>query len=160
VKAVIGTGDDQFVRLTTWTAASLDGSGCQRNWPPARAPQPERTPQEDTTMQDTKTTDADIDTMAAAFAARVMELARGRTLRDAISLATTQDAEGAEGYRALGVGATVGTATEPAPVLSLSARSGESFDDLVSRYANEKGVPLRVAAHEVGRSRPDLAASR
>ena len=108
-------------------------------------------------MQDLKTNDS-VEQKAAAFAERVTALSKDRPLRDAIGLATAQDTEGAEAYRLAGIG------TEPvndaSAAISLSARTGESFDDLVSRYANEKGVPLRVAAHEVGRARPDLAATR
>ena len=109
-------------------------------------------------MQDAKRTDTDIQQKATAFAARVAALSNGRTLRDAISLATTQDAEGAAAYRLAGIGAEP-VSNAPAPI-SLSARAGESFDALALRYANERGVSLRQAVHEVSKARPDLAAAR
>lgn len=165
IKTTVGDGENQFVRLAT-----LDGR--EFGWfrvtqlAPAdaaqkeqRSPVPERTTSEDTTMQDTKTTKADIEQKAAAFAARVTGLSKDRPLRDAIILATAQDAEGAEAYRLHGVGAEAGEEAA-APVLNLSARSGESFDQLAQRYALEKGVSLRQAIHDVGKARPDLAAAR
>lgn len=90
----------------------------------------------------------------------VTALSKGRTLRDAISLATTQDAEGAAAYRAVGVGADTSDAEDSTSVLSLSVRPNETFDALALRYATEHGVPLRQAVHEVGKARPDMAAAR
>jgi phage I-like protein len=153
---VVKTVEGDFVRL-----ARLDGTefGWFRSETQlAPAPAPERATEEDTTMQDTKTTEKDIEQKAEAFAARVTALSKDHLLRDAISLATTQDAEGAEAYRLAGIGA-VQVVEAPAPI-SLSVRTGESFDALAMRYANERGVSLRQAVHEVGKARPDLAAAR
>jgi hypothetical protein len=158
IKTVIGEGDGQFVRLATLDGREFGWFRASVQLAPAPAPKPERTTPEDTTMQDTKTTETDIERRAAAFAHRVTALSNGRTLRDAINLATTEDAEGAEAYRLAGIGAEP-VAEAPAPI-SLSARTGESFDDLAHRYANEHGVSLRQAVHEVGKARPDLAAAR
>ena len=111
-------------------------------------------------MQETKTTETGIEQKAAAFADRVTALSKDRPLRDAISLATAQDAEGAECYRLAGLGAAP-VKEAPAPVsINLSVREGETFDALVLRYANERGVSLRQAVREVGKARPDLAAAR
>ena len=149
---IVKTVDGEFVRLAKLSGEEFGWFKAAVQLAPARAVE------ENNVMQDTKTTETDIEQKAAAFAQRVTALSQGLTLRDAISLATTQDAEGAAAYRLVGVGsARVDEA--PAPI-SLSARTGESFDDLVSRYANEKGVSLRVAVHEVGKARPDLAAAR
>jgi hypothetical protein len=71
-----------------------------------------------------------------------------------------QDPDGAESYRLAGLGAEVDTELQPAPMLSLSVRPGESFDSLVARYSSEKNVSLREAIREVGKARPDLAAAR
>ena len=127
---------------------------------PASAPLPEQTTQEDRTMQNTKTTDSDIEQKAAAFAARVTALSNHHTVRAAISLATTQDAEGAEAYRLAGIGVRMADEAPALAHISLSARAGESFDALAMRYAVEKGISLREAVREVGKARPDLAAAR
>lgn len=155
VTAIGGTGDNAFVKL------QVAESGMPYGWYPVKvlapAPAPERTTEENT-MRDTKTTETDIARRAAAFAERVTTLSNGRTLRDAINLATAQDAEGAEAYRLAGIGAEpVSHATAP---INLSARPGESFDDLVVRYQHEHGVSARTAAHAVAVARPDLAAAR
>jgi hypothetical protein len=144
-----------FVKL-----AMLDGT--PYGWFPEEALGPARaadqTDQEDTAM--TKTTETEIDKKAAAFAARVTALSKDRPLRDAISLATTQDAEGAEAYRLAGIGAERVEAA-PAPAsLNLSVREGDTFDTLAMRYANEHGVSLRQAVREVGKAHPNLAAAR
>jgi len=98
---------------------------------------------------------------AAAFADRVTQkFALVRDWTKAFTLAQDEDESGAEAYRALGVGATVSTEAEPAPVLSLSARGGETFDALAQRYASEKSVSLREAVRAVSLARPDLAAIR
>jgi hypothetical protein len=117
-----------------------------------------------TDLEPARPTEASVNTSieqrAAAFADRVRALSKSCTLRDAISLAAQQDAEGAEAYRALGVGATVATEAKRASVLSLSARSGETFDAMCQRLATERGIPLRQAVREVSLARPDLAATR
>jgi hypothetical protein len=154
VKSSIGTGDAEFVRLTR-----LDGTEFgwfQASVQCAPAPAPERTTEENTSMQDTKTTEQ----KATAFADRVTALSKDRPLRDAISLATMQDAEGAEAYRLAGISAEPVPATPASASIDLSVREGETFDNAVMRYANEHGVSLRQAVHEVGKARPDLAAAR
>jgi hypothetical protein len=113
---------------------------------------------QETAMPNTTTTE--IQNNAAAFAERVKTLSKGRSLRDAITLATSQDAIGAEAYRLAGIGAEMDPAPEAAPVLSLSAEPGESFDAMCVRYANEYCVPLRDAIRAVGKARPDLAEAR
>lgn len=160
VKATSGAGEEQFVRLTTVDGLVEVGWFQAKQLAPARAPQPERATQEDSTMQDTKATETDIERQAAAFAERVTTLSKGRSLRDAINLATTQDAEGAAAYRAVGVGVDTSDTEGGAAVVSLSVRPNESFDALASRYATEHGVSLRQAVHEVGMARPDMAAAR
>lgn len=152
VKATAGAGDDQFVRLAT-----VDGR--EVGWFQASAQLAPAPATENTTMHDTKTTEQ----KAAAFAARVAELSKGCTLRDAISLATTQDAEGAEAYRLAGIGAEQVEAA-PAPAsINLSVREGETFDDVAMRYYREhrgQGVTIREAVRAVSLARPDLAATR
>jgi hypothetical protein len=97
---------------------------------------------------------------AAAFAAAVKQYeANGLSSRDALQLAQHQDEAGAMAYRLSGI-STEAAEEAAAPVLNLSARSGESFDQLAQRYALEQGVSLRQAIHEVGKARPDLAAAR
>lgn len=108
--------------------------------------------------KDPMKTVTDLERKAAAFAQRVIDLSKGRTLRAAIDLAEAQDRDGAESYRLAGIGARVHT--QAAPVLALSAQPGDSFDAIVIRYASERGVSLREAIREVGKARPDLAAGR
>lgn len=159
VKATIGAGEEQFVRLTTPDGLVEVGWFQAKQLAPARAPQPTRTTQQEDEMQNTEN-ETDIEQKAAGFAERVTPLSRGRTLRDAINLATTQDAEGAGAYRAAGVGADTLDAEDGTSVLSLSVRPNETFDQLAQRYASEKNVNLRDAIREVGKARPDLAAAR
>lgn len=160
VKTTIGAGDDQFVRLTRLDGTEFGWFRVSTQLAPAPATAPERTRQEDTTMQGTKTTGMDTEQKAAAFAARVAELSKSCTLRDAISLATTQDTEGAEAYRLAGIG-TEQVEAAPAPAsMNLSIREGDTFDALAMRYAHEHGVSLRQAVHAVSKARPDLAAAR
>lgn len=160
IKTAIGEGDNQFVRLATLDDREFGWFRVSAQLAPAPALTSERATPGDMTMQDTKTTETDIEQKAAAFAARVTALSKNRPLRDAISLATTQDAEGAEAYRLAGIGAQQVEAA-PAPAINLSVpRMDETFDSAVTQYANEHGVSLRVAAHEVGKARPDLAAAR
>jgi hypothetical protein len=156
VKSTIGAGDDQFVRL-----AALDG--LEFGWfrvsqlVPAPAATPEVT-QENTAMNDRLT--GVIEARAVAFAERVRALSRDRPARDAISLATVQDTEGAEAYRLAGIGAKVVQEELARGAVSLSVVKGESFDALAMRYAVERGISLRAAIHEVGKARPDLALAR
>jgi hypothetical protein len=101
-----------------------------------------------------------VEQRAARFEARVAQhFTNTGDWTKAFSLAQIEDRVGAESYRARGVGATIAKAA-PVSVLSLSVRDGERFDDLVNRYAVEKSVSLRVAAHEVSMARPDLAHAR
>jgi hypothetical protein len=110
-------------------------------------------------MQTTQTA-TDLEKKAAAFAQRVRALSHDRPWLAAISLASSEDADGAEAYRLAGIGAEIGN-DEPAPApLNLSERQGESFDQMATRYATEKGVSLRDAVRAVGKARPDLAAAR
>ena len=159
VKSAIGAGDDQFVRLTRPDGTEFGWFRVSTQLAPAPAPQPERTIQEDDTMQDTKTTETDIEQQAAQFSARVAQhFNHTRDWTKAFTLAQDEDEVGATAYRLTGVG------TEPvdetrAPI-SLSVRAGESFDALALRYATEHGVSLRQAVHEVGKARPDMAATR
>ena len=99
---------------------------------------------------------SDIETRAAAFLRR---LPKNYTAADVVRLSRQHPEEG-EAYRLSGIGTEIDTEGEPAAVLSLSARPGESFDDLAMRFAIEKGVSLREAIHEVGRANPALAAVR
>jgi hypothetical protein len=164
VKSTVGDGDDQFARLKR-----LDGT--EFGWfrvtqlQPANAPQKEENSplpnqQPSNTTEDPMQTTKDIVKKAASFAQRVTGLSKGRTMREAFDLAQDADAEGAEAYRLAGVGAEIDTEAEPAPVLSLSARPGESFDALATRYAIEKNVSLRDAVRAVAVARPELAAAR
>ena len=154
IKATIGEGDDQFVRLT-----KLDGT--EFGWfrstqlAPAPAPEPERT-KEHTPMQHMKTTENDIQQKASTFLRR---LPKNYTVDDVLRLSRQYPDEG-EAYRLAGIGIEQ---LEPAPAsapISLSVREGETFDDVAHRYAEEHGVPLRQAVREVGKARPDLAAVR
>lgn len=163
VKSTVGEGDDQFVRLTT-----LDGT--EFGWfrveqlEPANAPQKqENSPlpsRPENQTEDRMQTTTELEKKATTFAERVQALSKDRSPRAAIELAATQDPDGAESYRLAGIGAEVNTASAPAPMLSLSVRPDESFDALVTRYAIEKNISLREAIREVGKARPDLAASR
>ena len=67
-------------------------------------------------------TTSEVEKKAAAFTERVAALSKEHPLRAAIDLAATQDPDGAESYRLAGIGAEVDTASEPAPLLSLSVR--------------------------------------
>lgn len=153
VKTTIGEGDDQFVRLATLDGREFGWFRASVQLAPAPASAPERTTEENAIM-DTKTTETDIEQMAATFLRR---LPKDYKTADVLSLSREYTEEG-EAYRLASGG---GKSVEATPAtISLSAQTNESFDDLVNRYANEKRVPLRVAAHEVGRARPDLAAAR
>jgi hypothetical protein len=163
VKAILGDGDDQVVRLVTVNGVREFGWFRVTQLAPADAaqeqprPLPERTTSEDTTMQTQQT---ETQKKAAAFAAAVKQYeANGLSSRDALQLAQHQDEAGAMAYRLSGI-STEAAEEAAAPVLNLSARSGESFDQLAQRYALEQGVSLRQAIHEVGKARPDLAAAR
>jgi len=105
---------------------------------------------------------ADLQNRADKFALSVNQ--KFKTTGDwtkAFTLAQNEDEAGAEAYRLVGIGAApLAADQEPTPVLSLSTMPGESFDALAMRYAVEKNVSLREAVHEVGKARPDLAASR
>jgi hypothetical protein len=155
---VVKTVDGDFVRLARLDGTEFGWFNAERQLAPA--PAPEHATEEDTTMQDTKTTETDIEHNAAAFAARVKALSKDHPLRYAISLATSQDAEGADAYRLAGIGVQRVEAAPTPTSVNLSVREGETFDDLAMRYANEHGVALRQAVHEVGKARPDLAAAR
>src|SRR5690606_25528721 len=74
VKATIGRGDDQFLRLAT-----LEGR--EFGWFRASAQLAAALAAEDTTMQDTKMAETDIEQKASAFAARVNALSKDRPLR-------------------------------------------------------------------------------
>jgi hypothetical protein len=101
----------------------------------------------------------DINKAAARFGATVRRhAATGMTTRAAFQLAQDQDQEGATAYRLAGLGGDAESDAQGA--LSLSARLGESFDELAMRHATERSIPLRQAVREVAKARPDLAASR
>jgi hypothetical protein len=153
VKTTIGDGDNQFMRL-----ARLDGT--EFGWfrmnqlAPAPAQEAERTTEEKTMLDTTKTTD--IEQKAAAFLRR---LPKDYTAADVVNLSRQYPDEG-EAYRLAGIGATQVEATPVPTPINLSVREGETFDDAVTRYANEKGVRLAVAAHAVAVAAPELAARR
>jgi hypothetical protein len=118
---------------------------------------PERTISEDTTMQAQQT---NTEKQAAQFSARVEQHFKNTgNWAQAFHLAQDEDEAGAMAYRLAGI-STEAVEEVAGPVLSLSAHSGETFDQLAQRYALEKGVSLREAIHEVGKARPDLAAAR
>jgi hypothetical protein len=155
VKATFGEGDEQFVRLTTVDGAEF-GWFRTPQLAPADAP---RTQEDDPRPEDKEMeTMSDVISAAANFGNRVKALvASGRHVREAIDLASAEDKAGAHAYRLAHLGSVTPT---PEPVISLSVRPGESFDELVTRYASEKGVPLRRAISEVGLALPDLARAR
>ncbi len=150
---IVKTVDGEFVRLAKLSGEEFGWFKAAVQLAPARAVE------ENNIMQDPKTTDS-VAQQAAAFAQRVTTLSNGRTLRDAISLATAQDAEGAVAYRLAGIGAEQVEAAPAPAAINLSVHEGETFDALAMRYANEHGVSLRQAVHAVGVARPDLAAAR
>lgn len=152
---------DVFVKLTTLL-------GQRYGWFPESAlgpaPSPLRASQVLTPASQPNDTEASmsqtsLDKRAAQFSQRVTVLAKDHTMRDAFALAQAEDEAGAEAYRLAGLGADT-VDPEPPALLSLSTRPGETFDQLVSRYAAERNVSLRQAIHDVGRVRPDLAAAR
>ena len=108
--------------------------------------------------------------LAAAFKLRVdQEHAVTHDWVSAYERASAKDehengGRGEEAYRLHGLTLEdlgVEPTPEPTPVVvSLSAKTGESFDDVAMRYTAEKNLPLRMAIHEVGRLRPDLAQAR
>jgi hypothetical protein len=161
VKATIGGGDDQFVRLTT---AEGEEFGWFRMTQLAPAPAPERAPavepQEVTTMSETLKPETI--SAARAFEQRVITLSKqpGRSVREAMTLAASLDAAGAQAYRRVGITTDLEAVAVEAPVLSLSIRQGESFDAVCLRYSNEQGVPLREAIRAVSAARPDLLDAR
>jgi hypothetical protein len=167
VKATLGEGDDAMARLKSadsdqelgWFRVNqlraADAPAKEKNSPLPK--QPAKTPSDQT--QEEYVSD-DTFKKAAAFTAAVKQYeANGLTPRDAFVLAQHRDESGALAYRMQGIG-TEAVDEDAPPVLNLSVRSGESFDHLAQRYALEKGVSLRVAIHEVGKARPDLAAAR
>jgi hypothetical protein len=163
VKSTVGDGDDQFVRLTRQDGTEF-GWFRATQLEPATAPQKEENSplpnQQPEPTENNMQTTKELEKKAASFAQRVTDLSKGRTMREAFDLAQDADAEGAEAYRLVGVGAEIDPEATPSPVLSLSARPDETFDELVMRFADEKHVPLRDAAHAVAVARPDLVAAR
>jgi phage I-like protein len=161
VKATIGGGDDQFVRLTT---ADGEEFGWFRMTQLAPAPAPNRMPavepQEVTTMSETLKPETI--SAARAFEQRVITLSKqpGRSAREAMTLAASLDEPGAQAYRRVGIATDLEAAPAHPPTLSLSVRQGESFDALCLRYSNEQAVPLREAIRAVSVARPDLLDAR
>ncbi len=149
-----GTGDDAFVKLKTAEGGQPFG------WYPVKvlapAPAPGRTTEEKTNMQ----TEANLEQLAAQFSTRVEEHYKNTgDWAKAFDLAQREDSVGAEAYRLAGGG---GQRVEvmPAPTaINLSAKPGETLNDVAQRYANEHGVLLKKAVHEVSKARPDLAAA-
>jgi hypothetical protein len=78
-------------------------------------------------------------------------------LARAIAIASNEDEAGAVAYRLAGLSADASTIQ---PVISLSARAGETFDAVCERVASERGISLREAIHVVGEARPELASAR
>ncbi len=125
VRATIGDGDNQFVRLATL-------NGDEFGWfqvtqlAPAKAPAPDADP---TSVSQPQEVQMNAETMspktiqaARAFEKRVLALSQKHTMRDAISLATTHDPDGADAYRRLGIETETDRTPEAPPVLSLSER--------------------------------------
>jgi len=147
---VVKTVDGEFVRLAKLSGEEFGWFKAAVQLAPARAVE------ENNIMQEN---DTDIEQKAAQFSARVAQhFTNTGDWTKAFILAQSEDDAGAEAYRLSGVG--VDQVNDAAAPISLSARSGESFDVLALRYANEHGVSLRQAVHEVGKARPDLAAAR
>jgi hypothetical protein len=151
IAEVVGTGADSMSTLKA-------PDGQLHSW--FRAPELLReTDPLASTLENSMTSQTEIQQRADKFALSVH--AQFRNTRDwakAFHLAQDEDEDGATAYRIAGLGTS--RESEPEPLLSLSVRAGETFDVLVRRYAAENNVPLRQAVHEVGRLRPDLAATR
>lgn len=156
IKATVGAGDDQFVR-----PATLDGR--EVGWFQASAQLAPAPSTENTTMHDTKTTETDLEQKAAQFSARVTQHFKNTgDWTKAFDLAQREDSAGAEAYRLAG-GGDQRVETAPGPTaINLSAepaKPDETLNDVAQRYANEHGVLLNKAVHEVSKARPDLAAA-
>lgn len=147
--------DATFVKIAT-----LDGKPYGWYHEDSFVPDDAPRKQEDGPMPNQKEIDmSDINAAAARFEKSVNDrVAGGQSPRDAISLAQDQDEAGAKAYLLRGTGTEV--TPEPETVVSLTARDGEGFDELCTRYASERNVPLRDAIHAVGVARPDLAEAR
>jgi hypothetical protein len=156
-----GSGDNAFVKLKMAESGKPYGWYPLKVLAPAPVSAPERTTEENAIMDDTKTTDTDIERQAAQFSARVARhFTNTRDWTKAFTLAQHEDEAGAAAYRLAGIGAEPVQAMPASAAINLSVREGETFDALAMRYANEHGVSLRQAVHEVGKARPDLAAAR
>jgi hypothetical protein len=97
---------------------------------------------------------AEADRFEMAVNARI---AKGERPDDALLGEAADDPVRAEIYRRSKTGSPVFTSS---PVISLSVRSGENFDQLAERYATENKCSLRQAIHDVGRAFPQLAEAR
>jgi hypothetical protein len=160
VAEVVGDGDDAFVSVK-------DANGLVHKWfratelVPASPPPGSDSPLPNKTIKEERMPHTDVELRAGRFALNVKQ--RFEECRDwlkAFELEAAVNPDGAECYRRAGVSAIEPESTEPLPVLSLSVRVGETFDELATRYAVERNVPLREAIRTVGLARPELAAAR
>ena len=98
---------------------------------------------------------------AARFEERVKHReASGMSTREAVNLTSVEDREGAEAYRLHGLSLDALPTSTSEPIISLSVKAGETFDELCERTARERQIPLRDAIRLVGIARRDLAESR
>jgi hypothetical protein len=88
--------------------------------------------------------------------AEALRREQGIDWAEATLLAGEQRPDLVEAGRPQEVGATLA----PEPVVSLSVKAGETFDDVVERVRGERALGYREATLEVSRLRPDLAAAR
>lgn len=123
--------------------------------------EPARPPKKTTQEEKIMSQQTDNEQRAAQFVNRVSKaFANTRDWAKAFNLAQREDPAGAEAYRLAALGEVETEPSNSVPVFALSAKPGETFDDLAIRFAREKGVSLRNAIREVSTLRPDLAATR
>lgn len=155
----IGEGDDAFV-------AVKDADGRTWEWvrvtdlqpaPPKRLVTPVALPPSEEASGDSVMKNDTID-LTTRFDGAVRQLAATHGWADAVRRASQSDPDGAAAWRAAGMEREEVPA--PKAVVNLSARQGETFDQLAMRHAREKGISLREAIHAVGTARPDLVAAR
>ena len=155
VKATIGQGDDQFVRLTTIDNKEF-GWFRVNQLRPADAPEKKEENSMSTKTAVKMSATDELISLANAIAVEHPEM----SLADAYMEAGRRRVDLAEARRTeIGVVESTDDESNSAVPVSLSVRDGETFDALCLRYADEKQISLRQAIPIVSAAHPKLAES-
>jgi hypothetical protein len=158
VKAVIGAGEDEFVRLTTADGQEFGWFRVTQLVPAGALANPMPTEPSNKAHEESQAMHHDLDpdhqlvTLANAIAAQ-----HGLSLRDATIEASRQRPDLAAARRAaIGVEATE-TIPTPAPVHNLHRQTDEGFAALCLRIAHDRQIDLRDACRLASEAYPELA---